>query len=294
MKKTSKVMLGIAIALIVIGGTMLAVGSVFHGWGEAQSLVENVSISKYDIEVLDKNWKWKDNAEVVTGDVEEEFDLADFDNLDIKIGGAKITIMDTDDSSAKIIVNGMKETQCLVENRTLSVTSKNKASIDGEVILYLPSDKEYKNVKIDAGASEITGINFVCDTIEIDLGAGDAQVESLIVKQTADLEVGAGNMEISYGEINDVVAEIGMGNLDFDGTINGNMKLECGMGAATLNLDGSSEDHNYVCTAGLGSITIDGDEYAGTGTKISRTGKDVHSEFEIECGMGGIEINFAE
>lgn len=47
-----------------------------------------------------------------------------------------------------------------------------------------------------------------------------------------------------------------------EGSVEGNLKADCGMGSMTLDLNGEEKEYNYKLSCGLGSIDVDGETYS--------------------------------
>ena len=80
--------------------------------------------------------------------------------------------------------------------------------------------------------------------------------------------------------------------LDFYGTVEKEVDIDCGAGSVTLNLEGKVEDYNYELECGIGSIDIGGSSYSGLSSSHS-VDNGAARIISADCGMGAISLRFA-
>lgn len=145
-----------------------------------------------------------------------------------------------------------------------------------------------KIVEINLGAGNAQlGIIEADTKLEFEVGAGNAKIEQLYSTAKTDIELGAGNLNVKGGTLANAEVELGLGNADIQGEIIGQSKITVGMGKAKLSLTGGKDRYSFVINKGLGSVTIDGERmaddqvYAGGANKI-----------KIDCGAGSVKAEF--
>ena len=88
-----------------------------------------------------------------------------------------------------------------------------------------------------------------------------------------------------------LIASIGAGNMDFSGGIYNSADISCSMGNVSMELEGSQADFNYQLNCVAGNMEIDGNSYSGAA--VDRTVDNGAAKFmEIDCSMGNVEVTF--
>lgn len=176
-----------------------------------------------------------------------------------------------------------------VKEDTIKISSK-KSNLVGECILYIPEDWVGKEIELSIGAGSIYTEALHANKIEINVGSGYMEGESIIADQL-DAEVSSGTLNINTLQVKDAEIEIGLGIADImNGTITGNLDVECGMGALMLHLTGEESDHNYKVSS-TGSLNIGNYNHSGFHSDYE-INNHVSSDFEIKCGLGSVDIYF--
>lgn len=176
-----------------------------------------------------------------------------------------------------------------VKENTLKISSK-KGEFSGECILYIPDDWVGKEVDISIGAGSLSFEVLHADKVEVEVGAGYVEGETIIADKF-DAEVGSGSFMLNELQTKDAEIEIGLGVAEImNGTITGDLDVECGMGGLMLYLTGKESDHNYKVSS-TGNLNIG--TYYHTGFHSDyEINNHVSSDFQINCGLGNIDIYF--
>ena len=129
---------------------------------------------------------------------------------------------------------------------------------------------------------------------EIDalIGAGELRIDQAQI-QDFSAEVGAGRIEAYNMDVEEASLTLSMGECIYEGTVNGNLDIECDMGNMEICLSGHEDDYNYEIECGAGNIEIGGESYAALASE-RHINNGCHRDIEIECNMGNIEIQFKE
>ena len=131
---------------------------------------------------------------------------------------------------------------------------------------------------------------FVAEELELEMGMGSLTADGLAARESG-LFVGMGEMVLKNFTSGDCDMEVGMGTMEITGLITGRSTINCGMGTAELKLSGNADEYGYTATVGMGSVTVGGESVGGLGGDVSRnTG--AANRFDIDCGMGTVEITF--
>ncbi len=289
MKTAEKISLTISLAFIVIGGIMVALGIHYGG----REMLNNI-YSKYEFK-----WPLSDtidvdfdkSAEIIKGDLGDSYNASSIKKIDISIGAAKLLVEDSPDDQIHVSTKDMSSSQVINDDSKLVIKCKGASSGKSSVQILIPASASFKEVDIDAGATEFESSGFICENFDLDLGAGEAHIKSLNVSNSADIDISAGDLEIKSGEIANLDIDLGMGNLDYTGIVTGDLDADCGMGNATFNFKDNANNHNYDLEANMGNVNFGNKDYSGFTHKVEDNGAD--SDYNVSCGMGNIDINFA-
>lgn len=156
-----------------------------------------------------------------------------------------------------------------------------------DVTLYIPENFEYEKVKISAGAGKLNIEEVITQKIDFEIGAGEAQIEKLMVKKEAKIEGGAGKITIEAGKINDLDLDMGVGKVEITTLLTGKSELNAGIGSLDVTLIGNKDEYKTKVNKGLGSIKIDGEECANG--EVYGKGE---NEIQVDGGIGNIRIEF--
>lgn len=205
-------------------------------------------------------------------------------NIKIDMGTSNLIIkkgdtlnVNADNVSKRFKVNEESNTLTIKE-KSVNVFSAQKAS---KVIITLPNNLKDLSIDFGAGKLEISDIN--TNRFNLDQGAGKVTINNLISGKT-DIDGGAGELNITSSALEDLDLDMGAGKFYFSGSLLGNNKIEQGIGELILDLNG--DDYFIDASKGLGSITINGENYS----KDIVVGEGVNN-IKIDGGIGSIIVN---
>ena len=231
----------------------------------------------------DKNIITED-LKVISSEVKEistlKLELA-FTNLEIKTGDS----FKVETNNSKITFTDNNGSVKIKEEKYNWSTKNDNAS---ELIIYIPEDMiALDETKIETGAGNINIENLNTQGLYLELGAGDVRLENLIVTGDAKIDGGVGRTELKTSEINNLKANLGMGEFVFSGILTGKNEVDSGIGAININLLNSFENYTIDVSKGIGAVTLDGqklemDRVYGTGENY----------LDVDGGIGEIKINF--
>lgn len=225
-----------------------------------------------------------ENLKVISSEVKEmstlKLDLA-FTNLEIKTGDS----FKVETNNSKITFTNDNGSVKIKEEKYNWSENHDNAS---ELIIYIPEDMiALDETKIETGAGNIHIEKLNTQRLELELGAGDVKIEKLTVTEEAKIDGGVGRTELKSCEINNLKANLGMGEFVFSGKLTGKNEVDSGVGTINIDLLDSSENYTIDVDKGIGSVTLDGkklemDRVYGTGENY----------LDIDGGIGEIKINF--
>lgn len=203
--------------------------------------------------------------------------------LDIKLSASNLEIkkgeklkVETNSEDVKISENDNK---IIIEEKAKRWYFNSKLS---SVILYVPEDLKFDDVRIETGAGKLSITSLETDSLKLMLGAGKTTINK-IVSNNAKIETGAGEFIIKDGKLNDAKIEVGVGRLEIKAEITGDSKIESGVGSIKLSLLG--EDYKIVFNKGIGSINFN-----GKSVKDDTTIGDGINTIKINGGVGSINV----
>lgn len=205
-------------------------------------------------------------------------------NIKIDMGTSNIVIkkgdtlnITADNVSKRFKVNEESNTLTIKEKSVNVFRNKNTS----KVIITIPNNLKDLSIDFGAGKLEISDIN--TSRFNLDQGAGKVIINNLISGKT-DIDGGAGELNIKSSVLEDLDLDMGAGKFYFSGSLFGNNKIEQGIGELTLDLNGN--DYTIKASKGLGSITINGEDYS----KNTTVGEGVN-DIKIDGSIGNIIVN---
>lgn len=221
----------------------------------------------------------------------KDYKIKDISELYIDIEVSDIEVVSGEEFSLNSNHEYLKLSQ---SSGKLSITeTRDSWELFGEkykVMLTIPENVTLKSVTVEAGAGKVLLENFKTEDLILELGAGEVTLNKVTVTEKTEFEGGAGAITVSACSFTNLDMNIGVGNCDLTAWVYGDSSVECGVGNADLTFYKSAEhDYEVSVSKGLGSVTVDG-KSVSDGEKIGN-GK---NELDIECGVGDVDIKFAE
>ena len=130
------------------------------------------------------------------------------------------------------------------------------------------------------------------EKVEADLGMGYLNFGDLYTDELS-LEVGAGEIDITYLEARKAEISVGMGSFQTGGKLNEEADIECAMGYVEMYLSGKESDFNYDLGGSMGNVEIGDMSFSGFGQE-KKIVNGASKNIEVECSMGNITILFTE
>lgn len=166
----------------------------------------------------------------------------------------------------------------------------NNNSVNSYLIIYIPKDMiALDEISIETDAGKINIEKITTQGLFLQSGAGDVYVDNVVVTKEAQLEGGIGKTELRNCEINNLEANLGIGEFIFNGKLVGNNELNSGIGAIDVELVGDKENYTVEVDKGIGNVILDGKEIETD--RIYGTGETC---LDIDGGVGKIEVSFID
>lgn len=319
MKKFIKGML-IAAGVFCAAGILLGIVVAVVAAATGESLIYREGDTAVVDEVRDNIGRW--NRRRYRGgrgwalwddgiDFDEGYDIFDGDftddslggtdirNLDLEIGGGKLTIREGDSLAFK--KEGGPECQYYIEGDTFYL--KQKCPVAGgtaDLTLTLPEGILLEEVEISMGAGEIVAKDLLeARNMDVDIDAGEITMEE-VKADSFSASVAAGSVTVKRLDAVECDTSVDMGSIALqDSLVTGNLEAEVNMGEISIYLRDSYENHDYEVDCAMGTIQIkpeDGmkKEFSGFSNDMEISGRnaDGSSRYDLSCDMGSILVSF--
>lgn len=246
-------------------------------------------------------------------EIRDEFLVTEVRGLSLDIGFAKLIVKE--EATDKIVVSTMRDEEksskyyCGLSDGILQVEAGNvninitvfgkestfhKGDIEKEeVCITVPYDMHFELLELCLGAGNAQLLNQTTtyERAEFEVGAGVLKAEMVKVDAHVDIELGAGNIEMSHLSAKTADIDCGVGRMMVNGTVEGDIDIDCGVGNIEMCLDAIESDYNYKVDCAIGSVVINGKKcggfFASSSNMTSQTAK---GTIDLDCGVGKIEL----
>lgn len=205
--------------------------------------------------------------------------------LELEIGAADIRIVSGDAVSVQTdnpYITAKQQGSRLVVREKKHIANLESSSLT----ITLPKGMELRDVQVKAGAGRLEADTLLCRELELELGAGEAELGKLTVSGSADIEGGAGQIVIHDGDVRDLNLEMGVGEADIVAVLRGDSEISAGIGGLYLTIPAPAQEYTLRVEAGIGRIEVD-NNHVGSGTIGSGP-----QRIELEGGIGEIQVDF--
>lgn len=154
-----------------------------------------------------------------------------------------------------------------------------------DIILSIPENFAFSDIDLDLGAGKAEIESLITDNMDLDAGAGSLVIDYLDIKSKADFSGGVGKMVINNGILNNLDFDIGVGKTDISAKIFGKSDIDAGVGEVNINLLDSIDNYKISLEKGLGSIKVNGENVSND--SVMGNGDNY---IAIEAGVGALNI----
>lgn len=223
------------------------------------------------------------DAKYVSGSSEYEYKASEISELDVEVSFVELDVKTYSEDVISIDASGLKDSvkkylECKKEGNELKIELKdhriwantvNRSA--GRMVVWIPE-----------------GLTF--SSASFDIGAGYMKMEN-IVSTELDLTVAAGQIVVKDYTTDSLDADCGAGKMDITGAVGQKAEVSCGVGDLNMTLAGAQEDYDYSLSCGVGRLVVGTEKYSGLGA-VRQINNGTGREFEIECGVGNVEVVF--
>lgn len=206
--------------------------------------------------------------------------------IKIEIHAADLTVVE---SESFFVESNLKKLTVSQDRGILTIREKDRLARNykGAVLkIGIPKDFVFTSAQLETGAGKVDIAALQAEDLSLELGAGEVKIAYLSATKCAELEGGAGKITISDGSLQDLHMEMGAGQLNLTAALFGSSELDLGVGETNLTLLGAQEDYTVCIDNGIGSATVNGQKMKNDDTYGS--GK---NRVELDGGVGNICVN---
>lgn len=182
-------------------------------------------------------------------------------SLKVEVGAANCSIRTYDGTKVRVAAENDQHFQVKESGGTLKVSygAENLRFLqdflaENFITIYLPRGETLDRLEVDGGAANIVMEEMDCERAELEIGAG---------------------------------------TLSYQGSVEKELSVDCGLGSVNLELQGKADDFNYDLDCGLGSISVErGPNIGGVGE--NKLDNKASKKMRVECGMGSVNVGFSE
>ena len=228
-----------------------------------------------------------------TGDMKTYAVTSGISELKIHINAADLAIKEGSrfsvESNLKHLTVEEKNGCLILKDLTTIKLNGSNAYKDAVLTVYVPAGTVFEKINLNTGAGRVTAGELRAETVDLELGAGDALIDTLVATKSADIEGGAGRIAISGGALHNLELGMGVGQLNLTSALTGECQLELGIGESNITLVGNRADYALDIEKGIGEVRVDGKVVSDYGSSGNGT-----AGVEIHGGIGAIYVEFKE
>lgn len=222
-------------------------------------------------------------GEMKTFEIKEEVK-----SLEVELSRAQFELKTGDNFSVESNNKNLKVDH---SNGILQIKEKKKSighySDRMKVILTIPEDFRFEKANVSTGAGTVKIDSLLSDTLMLDLGAGEVDIEYLSADLSATIDGGAGEVQIDDSKLANLKFDMGIGEADLTGSLSRHCEIDYGIGEMNLNLTDSRDKYCITLNKGLGEAKLDDQKMSDGG--VYGNGKNM---IEIDGGIGELKIRF--
>ncbi len=189
----------------------------------------------------------------------ETYDLSgEVRSLQLEVAAAELKITEAESFSVK---SNISDLEVNLTDGTLRIKEKKRFFgyyNDAVLEIVIPQGFSFESATITLGAGDVNIDTLSVERLDLELGAGKAVIGGLYATRFADIDGGAGELNINGGAICDLDFDMGVGECNLRFRMSGDCDLDMGVGEANVTLLGSESDYKIEFTTGLGAAAFNG------------------------------------
>lgn len=204
--------------------------------------------------------------------------------FDIKLDSAMLII---EEGNKFTISTNNKYISLTEEDSKIKINEKDHFSFKNSSALRITVPKNYNftdlNIVSDGGFINIE--NLKADRLSLQLKAGSLVLNDVIVNDKLTIIGGAGTIDVTNGNVNNLNLNVGVGNCNISAILKGNSVIEAGVGQLNIDLLDSIDNYKIKLIKGIGDITINDTKITDNNTAFNG-----NKNISLVGGIGPISI----
>ncbi|MDR2587482.1 MAG: DUF4097 domain-containing protein [Coriobacteriales bacterium] len=303
MKRTTKILLIVAVGLILVGGILGTIGYALGGLKAVNLTSQGVIVASDEGGVLasvDEQWDEITgldinldvlDLELVPGDTFKLTGSYDSRLMDLRVSedDGVLTVRSTYRERWGFGLFGIHETD-LGPGLTLTYprgTKFEQVSVSGDFGELRVEGLDARSLKTELSAGSFTGRDITVQELEVDLDAGSAELDGLEVVDSARMLMSAGRLDLKDSTVENLSATCNMGDFDFSGTLSGRADIKMNLGDLDMRLDVAERDMAYSIESSMGSATLNG-RNARSSTQSDASSPKLTLDVSLDMGSADI------
>ena len=210
--------------------------------------------------------------------------ISNIKNYDIKLDSAKLII---EEGNKFTISTNNKYISLTEEESKIKIKETDHFSFKNSSALRITVPKNYNftdlNIVSDGGFINIE--NLKADRLSLQLKAGSLVLNDVIVNDKLTIIGGAGTIDVTNGNVNNLNLNVGVGNCNISAILKGNSVIEAGVGQLNIDLLDSIDNYKIKLIKGIGDITINDTKITDNNTAFNG-----NKNISLVGGIGPISI----
>lgn len=228
------------------------------------------------------NVEYIDNTYNITDDIHELKVSLSISEFEIRTGDTfKVEVSNASNKFELSTDNGVLR----IKDKEITVGIFNWGNKASKIVMYIPEGTTFDKVDISTGVG-LTEIEYLnAKDMRLDLGVGSFSANDVIATSTSAIKGGVGRVVINNGELKNLNLDAGVGEVSAKVALEGNSKVDCGIGKINLTLIGNSSDYKINTKTGIGSVYLNGNKASDNG--VYGNGENL---LRVDGGIGSVEI----
>lgn len=230
--------------------------------------------------------------EIQIEDMNEYPVAGDIKNIEIEVAAAEFSIKTAERFYVETNIKGATVKN---ENGCLEIDDNCDSAVDlpinktAVLNVYIPAETVFDEAVIDAGVGVVSIHAFTANELDLNFGAGNADISNLTAFENIEMNGGTGEITISNCSLNDPEISVGVGEFTLSGSLKGQGEIDLGIGEANIDLTASDGGYRLSVSKGIGEATVNGQNVSNN--EIFGNGE---NRIDISGGIGEVNVKFAE
>ncbi len=192
------------------------------------------------------------------GEVETYYIDDEINSLRVELAAGSFEVVEAD---ALWVESNIKELEVNSSGSALELKFDEKVGFRSNKLflkLYIPRDKSFDSATINLGAGKSVIRELSAENMTLGLGAGAVELYNIEAGESAVIKGGAGQIAAEGAKLNNASIDVSVGQLCFNGILNGECSIKSSVGAVALELCDSRANYSFDIKKGIGRVSVDG------------------------------------